>query len=77
MSPKALEPVSELRERLARLVTDSVASPHSKRAYAYALGEFFAWWPIQSLASASLPTHTMRSLLIAIASAHGWAGFTV
>lgn len=33
----------EVRVRLTRLVTDSVASPHSKRAYAKAVGEFFEW----------------------------------
>jgi integrase len=30
-------------ERLTRLVADTVASPHSKRAYSKALTEFFGW----------------------------------
>jgi site-specific recombinase XerD len=36
-------PSATARERLTRLVTDSVPSPHSKRAYAKALTEFFGW----------------------------------
>ena len=31
------------RDRLTRLVVDAVTSPHSKRAYAKALAEFFDW----------------------------------
>jgi site-specific recombinase XerD len=31
------------RDRLTRLVADAVTSPHSKRAYAKALAEFFDW----------------------------------
>ena len=31
------------RARLTRLVTDTLASPHSKRAYSQALDEFFDW----------------------------------
>jgi integrase/recombinase XerD len=34
----------EKRERLIRLVVDSVASGHSKRAYRTGLEQFFAWW---------------------------------
>jgi hypothetical protein len=34
----------EKRERLIRLVVDSVASGHSKRAYRTGLERFFAWW---------------------------------
>ena len=30
---------------LVELVLDSLASPHSRRAYRRALGEFFAWYP--------------------------------
>ena len=30
---------------LVELVLDSLASPHSRRAYHRALGEFFAWYP--------------------------------
>ena len=29
---------------LVELVLDSLASPHSRRAYGRALGEFFAWY---------------------------------
>ena len=36
-------PPAGTRQRLTRLVTDSLASPHSKRAYAHALAEFFDW----------------------------------
>ena len=38
-----LVPADDVRERLTRLVTDSLTSPHSKRAYAKALDEFFTW----------------------------------
>jgi integrase/recombinase XerD len=34
----------EKRERLIRLVVDSVSSEHSKRAYRTGLEQFFAWW---------------------------------
>ena len=39
----ALVPVSPAP--LVDLVLDSLASPHSRRAYHRALGEFFAWYP--------------------------------
>lgn len=39
----ALVSAGDVRERLTRLVTDALPSPHSKRAYARALAEFFAW----------------------------------
>ena len=39
----ALVPVSPAP--LLKLVLDSLASPHSRRAYHRALGEFFAWYP--------------------------------
>ena len=39
----ALVPVSPAP--LVELVLDSLASPHSRRAYRRALGEFFAWYP--------------------------------
>ena len=39
----ALVPVSPAP--LVELVLDSLASPHSRRAYDRALGEFFAWYP--------------------------------
>ena len=39
----ALVPVSPAP--LVELVLDSLASPHSRRAYGRALGEFFAWYP--------------------------------
>ena len=34
----------EKRQRLIQLVVDSVASPHSRRAYRTGLAQFFAWW---------------------------------
>ena len=30
---------------LAEIVLDGLSSPHSRRAYRRALGEFFAWYP--------------------------------
>ena len=39
----ALVPVSPAP--LVELALDSLASPHSRRAYHRALGEFFAWYP--------------------------------
>jgi integrase len=41
-SPDA-ERLRAARERLTKLVTDSVPSPHSRRAYGVALAEFFRW----------------------------------
>ena len=35
---------AEKRERLIQLVIDSVASPHSRRAYRSGLEQFFRWW---------------------------------
>jgi site-specific recombinase XerD len=37
-------PAGEEWTRLQRLVLDSVTSPHSRRAYAKALDDFFAWY---------------------------------
>jgi len=34
----------EKRQRLIELVVDSVASPHSRRAYRSGLEQFFRWW---------------------------------
>jgi site-specific recombinase XerD len=39
------------RDRLTRLVADAVTSPHSKRAYAKALAEFFDWVECQGQGS--------------------------
>lgn len=38
-------PAGNARERLTRLVTDAVTSPHSKRAYGKAVAEFLDWVP--------------------------------
>lgn len=35
---------AEKRERLIQLVVESVASPHSRRAYRSGLEQFFRWW---------------------------------
>ena len=43
MRPPSLVPVSPAP--LLKLVLDSLASEHSRRAYGRALGEFFAWYP--------------------------------
>ena len=51
-----LVPLGDARERLTRLVTDAVSSPHSKRAYAKALDEFFAWAQGQGSFSKALVT---------------------
>ena len=43
MNDIAVAYTGDARQRLTSLVTNAVASPHSKRAYARALAEFFAW----------------------------------
>ena len=46
MIPADLVPISEQPhwEALRKLVVDSVRSPHSRRAYGFALDQFFAWY---------------------------------
>jgi integrase/recombinase XerD len=46
--PAVPEEKDPQEKRIRKLVLDSVSSAHSRRAYGFALDEFFAWWQAES-----------------------------